>query len=52
MTRGFWTLLYDWQTLIAGAFAFVAAWIGPRAAYRVGGAQMLAAQRRDRLQGR
>jgi len=47
-----WKLLYDWQTLIAGVFALVAAAVGAWAAYRVGNAQMTAAEQRDRLQGR
>jgi hypothetical protein len=45
-------LLYDWQTLIAGGLAIVAAIIGAIAAYRVGHAQIAAARQRDRLQAR
>jgi hypothetical protein len=43
-------LLYDWQTLITGGLAIIAAIIGAWAAYRVGNAQMAAAKRKDRLQ--
>jgi hypothetical protein len=42
--------LYDWQTLITGGLAIVAAIIGAWAAYRVGNAQITAAKRKDRLQ--
>jgi hypothetical protein len=43
-------LLYDWQTLITGRLAIIAAIIGAWAAYHVGNAQMAAAKRKDRLQ--
>ncbi|MCF3948743.1 hypothetical protein [Acidiphilium iwatense] len=49
---GVWKLLYDWQTIIAGVLAIVAAGIGAAAAYYVGNAQMKAAKQRDRLQAR
>jgi hypothetical protein len=49
---GFFKLLYDRQTLIAGGLAIVAAIIGAIAAYRVGRAQIIAAKHRDRLQAR
>ena len=49
---GFLKLLYDWQTLITGWLAIVAAIIGAWAAYYVGSAQMAAAKRKDRLQAR
>jgi hypothetical protein len=39
----FWGILYDWQTIIAGLLAIVAAAIGARAAYRIGNAQIVAA---------
>ena len=44
--------LYDWQTLIAGGLAVIAAIIGAIAAYRVGNAQVAAAKQKDRLQAR
>jgi hypothetical protein len=44
--------LYNWQTLVAGALAIVAALIGAAAAYKVGNAQTEAARHRDRLQAR
>ena len=47
---GFLKLLYDWQTIITGGLAIVAAIIGAWAAYRIGNAQMAAAKRKDRLQ--
>jgi hypothetical protein len=43
-------LLYDWQTLITGGLAIVAAIIGAWAAYYVGRAQLAAAKQKDRLQ--
>lgn len=46
------SFLYNWQTLIAGAFAIVAALVGAVAAYKVGNAQIRAARFRDRLQAR
>jgi hypothetical protein len=49
---GLCKLLYDWQTLIAGALAIAAAIIGAIAAYLVGHAQITAAKQRDRLQAR
>ena len=39
----FWGILYDWQSIIAGIFAIVAAAIGAIAAYCVGNAQIAAA---------
>jgi hypothetical protein len=47
---GFCKLLYDWQTLIAGGLAIVAAIIGAIAAYRVGNAQVRVAKQKDLLQ--
>jgi hypothetical protein len=47
---GFLKLLYDWQTIITGGLAIVAAIIGAWAAYCIGNAQMAAAKRKDRLQ--
>jgi hypothetical protein len=44
--------LYNWQTLITGGLAIVAALIGAWAAYHVGHAQIAAVKRRDRLQAR
>jgi len=49
---GFWKLIYDWQTIIAGALALIAALIGAKAAYQVGNSQMLASKNRDQLQAR
>jgi hypothetical protein len=46
----FETFLYNWQTLITGGLAIIAAIIGASAAYHVGSAQMAAAKRKDRLQ--
>jgi F0F1-type ATP synthase membrane subunit c/vacuolar-type H+-ATPase subunit K len=48
----FWGILYDWQSIIAGIFAIVAAAIGAIAAYCVGNAQIAAAEQKDRLQAR
>ena len=47
---GFCKLLYDWQTLIAGGLAVVAAIVGAIAAYRVGNAQVRVAKQKDLLQ--
>lgn len=49
---GLWKVLYDWQTIITGALAIVAAGIGATAAYRVGNIQVAAAKQKDRLQAR
>src|SRR5271165_392696 len=49
---GFCKLLYDWQTLVAGGLAIVAAIIGAIAAYRVGNAQVRVAKEKDLLQAR
>jgi hypothetical protein len=49
---GIWKLLYDWQTIITGALAIIAALIGAVAAYRVGNIQLAAIKRRDHLQAR
>jgi hypothetical protein len=49
---GFCKLLYDWQTLLAGGLAIIAAVIGAIAAYRVGNAQITAAKQKDLLQAR
>jgi hypothetical protein len=48
----FETFLSNWQTLITGGLAIIAAIIGAGAAYHVGSAQMAAAKRKDRLQAR
>jgi hypothetical protein len=44
--------LFNWQTLITGGLAIVAALIGAGAAYYVGHTQIAAAKRKDRLQAR
>jgi hypothetical protein len=44
--------LFNWQTLIAGGLAIVAAFIGAVAAYFVGNNQVAAAKQKDRLQAR
>lgn len=49
---GFWQLLYDWQTIITGALAIIAALIGALAAYSVGNSQLSAAKKKDNLQAR
>jgi hypothetical protein len=43
---------YNWQTLITGGLAIIAALIGAGAAYHVGNAQIAVAKRKDRLQAR
>jgi hypothetical protein len=47
-----WGILYDWQTIIAGILAIVAAAIGARAAYSIGNAQITSAKQKDRLQAK
>jgi hypothetical protein len=44
--------LFNWQTLITGGLAIVAALIGAWAAYHVGSAQIAVAKRKERLQAR
>jgi hypothetical protein len=45
--QGIWLLLYDWQTLIAGLLAVVAATAASFAAYRVGKSQVSAVEKQN-----
>jgi hypothetical protein len=47
-----WGVLYDWQTIIAGFLAVIAAAIGAGAAYHVGNAQIAATKQKDQLQAK
>lgn len=49
---GVWGFIYDWQTIIAGFLAILAAIIGAIAVYRVGNAQMATEKQKDRLRAR